>query len=164
MGRLRSVRDLLLSQWVESWNGVAALAIQQEDWPLARESRTESLHLLTSIYGETHPKVTDARLERSFVDTLAALTAEQRRRLAMADGLHTAAVNLPDNKSDQQISDLEQVIAIRKDVLGEAHVENLPALTAPSGHILPPCHPGEGGEPVPAVLGDLPTIQRQNAS
>jgi CHAT domain-containing protein/Tfp pilus assembly protein PilF len=101
---------------------LAGLYIKREDFATARAARQEALEILRKRHGETHWKVTDARRDLQDVERLAALTGEQRQKLAEADRLNREHHALHrDGKYGEASTLARRELAIRQAVLGERH-------------------------------------------
>ena len=76
----------------------------------------------TKLYGEKDWRVTDARLALEQTIRLSQLDAAQRRELARATSMNQEVVRLYEERQFGNATELsENVLAIRKKVLGEAH-------------------------------------------
>jgi CHAT domain-containing protein/tetratricopeptide (TPR) repeat protein len=106
----------------DSLDRLAGLYLVREDFPAARAARQEALEILRKCYGETHWKVTDARRALEDVDRRAAMTGDQRRKLAEAERLDGEVLALYlAGKYGEAATVARRVLALRQEVLGERH-------------------------------------------
>jgi hypothetical protein len=73
---------------IGSLDWLAKFRIERSDFAAAKTARQEALEILRKRYGESHWKVTDARLALQDVERRAAMTGDQRQELAEADRLN----------------------------------------------------------------------------
>jgi tetratricopeptide (TPR) repeat protein len=105
---------------LQDW--LARLHERREDWQPARQAREGVLATRTKLYGEKDWRVTDARLALEQTIRLSQLDAAQRRELARATSMNQEVVRLYEERQFGNATELsENVLAIRKKVLGEAH-------------------------------------------
>jgi CHAT domain-containing protein len=105
------------SAWV-----LARLHELREDFPAAETARQEVLAIRLKLYGAKHWRVTDARLDLEHLKRLAQLKAVDRRRLEQATALTQQAKHLwQAGQSRKALPLAHQALAIRKELLGEAH-------------------------------------------
>lgn len=103
-------------------NRVAEVQHALGDFPAARSVRLESLAVTEKTRGKDHWQTFDARQAVRDVDAWSKLKPEQRRRLAEADRLERQIGGHVRKKEYPQAIELhEQVLAIRRECLGEAH-------------------------------------------
>jgi hypothetical protein len=69
-------------------NWLAELHADREDFAAAKVARREALEILRKCYGETHWKVTDARLALKDVERRAGMTHDQKKKWTKADRLN----------------------------------------------------------------------------
>jgi CHAT domain-containing protein/Tfp pilus assembly protein PilF len=112
-----------------SLDWLAGLYIEREDFAAAKAARQEALGILRKRHGETHWKVTDARLALQDVDRLAAMTGEQRQKLAEADRLNREILALNRaGRYGEALQPARRALAIRKAVLGARHPDTAGSL------------------------------------
>ena len=75
-----------------SLDWLAMIYSDREDFAAAKVARQQALEVLRKRYGETHWKVTDARLALEDVERRAGMTRDQRQKLAEADRLNREVV------------------------------------------------------------------------
>src|SRR5271157_3964281 len=123
-----------------SLDWVALLYSEQGNFAAARAARQEALDILRKHYGESHWKVTDARLALEDIDRQARMSRAQRQKLAEATRLNQESVGLyRSGKYAEALELARRVLGLRKDVLGERHpyyatsLNNLAALLKAQG-------------------------------
>jgi tetratricopeptide (TPR) repeat protein/CHAT domain-containing protein len=109
-----------LADFASMLEGWAKQLTSREDFAAARKVRQELLAIRTRLHGGQHWQTTDARLALAYVERLARLPADQRRRLAEADRLHERAMDLArQGKDDQALPLARRGAEVRKELLGE---------------------------------------------
>jgi tetratricopeptide (TPR) repeat protein len=94
----------------------------RDDLPAAVKARQEVLAILTKLYGDRDWRVTDARWDLELLKLLAGLDAEARRRLRRAEAANREVVRLRQaGRPREALPLMRQALAIRKELLGEAH-------------------------------------------
>jgi CHAT domain-containing protein/Tfp pilus assembly protein PilF len=107
---------------VSSLDRLAGLYVKREDFAEATAARQEALEILRKRFGGTHWKATDARLALDNAKLRAALTREQRQRLAESDRLNQEVVALYEGgKYGEAAKSARRALALQKGVLGELH-------------------------------------------
>ena len=105
---IRSMRRL--AQWNED----------RSDWAAARKGRTEVLAVLTQKFGKDTEDVIEARWALETVETLSRASDHDRRTLKDAIRVEQQAKELlAERKVNEAVPLLRQVLAVKKDVLGE---------------------------------------------
>jgi CHAT domain-containing protein/Flp pilus assembly protein TadD len=93
-----------------------------EAWDAARQARQKVLNVVAILFGEEDYRVTNARLALANLERVARLTKKQRQQLAEVDELGDQVVELyGQGKQKSAIPLARQVMAIRKDLLGDEH-------------------------------------------
>ena len=101
---------------------LAKVYIERADFAAARKARQEVLALRGKLHGMKPWQVTDARLALADVERLAALSPDQRRRLAEANQLNQRIVELSAQGKYREALELAQkALTIRQQLLGEGH-------------------------------------------
>jgi CHAT domain-containing protein/Tfp pilus assembly protein PilF len=101
---------------------LAQLREARTEWRPARQARQTVLLIRTKLYGEKDWRVTDARLALEQTNRLSLLSVAQRRELEQAKSTIGEIVRLSNQRQYGKAIQLEQnVLAIRKRALGEAH-------------------------------------------
>ena len=99
---------------------IAEIHRDREDWVAARNMRFQVVAILTQKLGKDDSDVTEARWNLERVETLARLSAGDRRRLKEAEQFdRQAKVLMAQGKGKEAVALLRQVPPIRKDLLGE---------------------------------------------
>ena len=107
---------------IRSMELIASIQEQRDDWPAAVSTRRNVLNLRVRALGEAHWKVTDARLALQDIERRAAMTLEQRRKLAEATRLGgKVKVLYRAGKFGKALQTARRAQALRKEVLGERH-------------------------------------------
>ena len=102
---------------------IASIQELRGGWAAATSTLRNVLKLCISSLGEANWKVTDARLALQDLERRAGMTPEQRLKLAEADRIYQQMmVSYRARKYAEAVKAAEQVLAIRKEVLGERHV------------------------------------------
>ena len=83
----RSVLGEKSDDAIDSMELIASIHERRENWPEAIAMRRDVLKLQVGVLGESHWKVTDARLAVQDVERRAAMKGENRRQLAEANRL-----------------------------------------------------------------------------
>lgn len=113
----------------ESLATVSLVHEQLNDFAAARPLRQQALELQSERLGETHPIVASARLDLSRVDTMLKLDETGRSRLAEAAQLTQQILAHFQQGTFQEAMPLaQQVLDIRRELLGEQHVDYAQAL------------------------------------
>ena len=101
---------------------LAKVYIEREVFAAARKARQEVLALRGKLHGMKPWKVTDARLALADVERVAALSPDQRRRLAEANQLNQRVVELfAQGKYREALELVQKALTIRQQLLGEEH-------------------------------------------
>jgi CHAT domain-containing protein/Tfp pilus assembly protein PilF len=101
---------------------LAELHEEREDFTAARTMRQEALALRRQLHGDGHWRVTDAQLAVADTERLARLDPAQRQRLGAANRLEMQVVALfQQGKFSEAIRSAQQILRIRKEMLGEKH-------------------------------------------
>jgi CHAT domain-containing protein/Tfp pilus assembly protein PilF len=104
----------------ESLEWLAQMYQQREDLAAARAARQEVLAVRTRLHGAKDWRVTDARLALAHAERLAALTAEQRRRLREVEQVDQRVEDLGGaRRFGEAIPLARQAAATRRELLGE---------------------------------------------
>jgi CHAT domain-containing protein/Tfp pilus assembly protein PilF len=105
-----------------SLDWLAGLHIERADFAAAKGARQEALGILRKHHGESHWKVTDARLALQDVERLAAMTRDQRQKLAEAKCLNREVMTLlRAGRYGEAMPSARRALAIRQAVLGPRH-------------------------------------------
>ena len=105
-----------------TWDLIAQLHEQREDFGSARTAREEVLAIRTKAVGADHWRTSDARRALKNVDVLERLSSDDRRQLIQATLLNGTVVQLRgQGKSREALKPAGQVRDIRQKVLGEQH-------------------------------------------
>ena len=93
---------------------LAEMYSERKDFAAAKVAQREALEVLRKRYGETHWKVTDARLALEDVDRRARMTRDQRQSLAEADRLNREVVSLDRaGKDGEALESARRVLAVQ---------------------------------------------------
>src|SRR5271157_3948052 len=107
-----------------SLDWLARVYTEQENFAAARAARQEALDILRKHYGDSHWKVTDARLALDNVDRQARMSREQRQKLAEATRLSQECGSLyRSGKYAEALKSARRALVLRRDVLGERHLD-----------------------------------------
>ena len=93
----------------------------REDFAAARQAFEKVIEIYSKTYGKDHWRVTNLRLQLSYVNELEKMTAEQRRQLVQSDELYDKAYDLTTRKPGEALVLAEQAWAIRRKLLGDEH-------------------------------------------
>jgi len=108
---------------------LAALHVEREDFAAAKAARHEALDILRKGRGESEWRVVDARQALAGAERLAEMDRDQRARLAEAERLNRAIVDLNRaGKYAEAVPLARQALAIRQAVLGERHPDTAESL------------------------------------
>jgi CHAT domain-containing protein/Tfp pilus assembly protein PilF len=117
--RVLPADDPELAAWLE-W--LAGLYIERADFAAAKTARQEALEILRKLHGEAHWKVTDARLALQDVERRAAMTGDQRQKLAEAERLNGEVLALERaGRYGDALQPARRTLAIRQELLGARH-------------------------------------------
>jgi tetratricopeptide (TPR) repeat protein len=112
--------DLSFNSLIALCESQAAKHEKQQDWSAARRVRDKIVVLLTYRHGPRNWRVTNARLDLAYLDRLARMKPEQRRRLGEADALAQKEGELySQGKYREALPLAQQALAIYQEVLGE---------------------------------------------
>jgi CHAT domain-containing protein/tetratricopeptide (TPR) repeat protein len=103
---------------------LAELRTEQENFAAARTALQEVLTIHTKLSGPDHWRAASARLALANLERLATLDPKQRQRHAKASQLYDRALQLHRlGKPDQALPLAQEALEIRKQVLGDAHLD-----------------------------------------
>ncbi len=95
---------------------------KRDDFATARKCYDEALQVLIEFRGEKYWVVTDARLDRAFVDDLERLTPEQRRRFEESAQLQNKIDELKQQGRSREALPLAlRLVEMRKELFGDKH-------------------------------------------
>src|SRR5262249_45049769 len=127
--REREAFGRIHQEMVASLKGLAQLHELREDFAAARKVREEVLAISAGLYGEKHWRGTDARFELRGVERLAEIGRAGRGRLDRARAQSDEAVGLIQaGEARKAIAVAHEVLAVRKELLGERHPTYLATL------------------------------------
>ena len=107
---------------VGSWELIARLQTQTEDFSGAKASREKLLAIQTKISGPEHWRTADAKRAVTQVEFLSTLSPNDRKQLNESLALNSTAIGLfRDGKSKEALPLFAQVADIRKQILGADH-------------------------------------------
>src|SRR5262249_4816071 len=107
---------------VASLQTLARMHEERWNFAAAQTARQEVLAIRVNLYGAKDWRVTDARLDLEDVKRLAQLKATDRQRLQQATALNQQVFRLGQvGRSQEALPLARQALAIRKELLGEAH-------------------------------------------
>jgi tetratricopeptide (TPR) repeat protein len=110
------------SDLIVSLDWLAELYLERADFAAAKSARQEELEILQKLHGQTHWKVTDARLALQDVERRAGMTGDQRQKLAEVAHLNDEVVALyRAGKYGEAVKTARRALALRQEVLGERH-------------------------------------------
>src|SRR5262245_11087608 len=122
LARTRRVFGPFHEEAVESARALAQLHELHEDFPAAEAVRQQMLAIRLKLYGAQDWRVTDSRFELEDVKRLAQLKVTDRQRLFQAPALNQQVVRLwQAGRTREALPLARQALAIRKELLGEAH-------------------------------------------
>lgn len=108
---------------------LGSLHERRGDFAAARPVRAEVLAIMSKLLGERHWRATDARLALADVELNLKMTADQQGQRQQAAKLHQQAAKLyEEGKYRDAIAVANQVLTIRKTLLGEQHPDTATSL------------------------------------
>ena len=105
-----------------SLDWLAMIYSDREDFAAAKVARQQALEVLRKRYGDSHWKVTDARLALQDVERQAGMTPDQRQKLAEAERLNREVfARYQAGRYGEALSSARRALALRHELLGRRH-------------------------------------------